>query len=112
MLPYTTNAIVSRAEVWNEGFTTEPYEAGWATAGVIFLKTITPAQEGGRAVLEISPDGLSWARDDVTVALPVSPDQPTFMRFSAVGCFFRIAVITASPTKGQKILATACLRAN
>lgn len=110
MLGYTTNAILSRAEVWDKNFCTEPYEAGWANGGILFLKTLDPAEPGGVACIEISPDGLSWAREPEEILLPVEPSSLTFKRFKFVGCYMRVVVLHGSPTQGQRILATACLK--
>lgn len=110
MLRYSTNAIISRAEEWSEGFISEPYEAGWCRRGIVFLKTIDEAEAGGLAALEISPDGQCWAKEGGEVALPSIPDQPTFLRFEFPGMFLRLVVISPSRTARQRILATAFLQ--
>jgi hypothetical protein len=60
---------VERGEPLRGTFATEPYEAGWATEALVFVRLLeAPAGARVRARVQISPDGMHWA--DEGTALP------------------------------------------
>ncbi|NQV79804.1 MAG: hypothetical protein HQ495_04575 [Alphaproteobacteria bacterium] len=84
----STTAVVARGERFRSGDATEPYEAGWAVEAVVFLLGMD-AGEVGRAVVQISPDGINWTDEGTAIAMP-SENQVTFGRVGHFGNWIRI----------------------
>ncbi|HBY97923.1 MAG TPA: hypothetical protein DEP84_28950 [Chloroflexi bacterium] len=54
--------MVERAQPLRGEFSTEPYEAGWASEALIFIK-VREAMGSGQTLeawVQISPDGIDW----------------------------------------------------
>lgn len=101
MLRESQTAIVARNERWSGNATTEPYEAGWASEAVLFVRALAKAKgKPGRARVEISPDGMRWTPEGTTFALPTRPDEVTFARVAHFGNWLRL---TASLPKGAEL---------
>jgi hypothetical protein len=93
MIRESQSAVVVRNELWQGTFTTEPYEAGWAQEAVIFVTALRDAAgAAGTAHVEISPDGMRWAREGTSFALPVRKDAVAFARLGHFGNWLRLAV--------------------
>jgi hypothetical protein len=61
MIRESQTAVIARNERWSGAAATEPYEAGWATEAVIFIRALADAPGlAGMAHVEISPDGMRW----------------------------------------------------
>ncbi len=77
---------------WRGRFASEPYEAGWATEAIVFIRTLDacalPAD--GSARVQISPDGLHWCDEGSIVRLP-APGQMSYCRLSHFGGWLRLA---------------------
>ena len=92
MLRESSTAVVARNETWTGVSATEPYEAGWATEAVIFVRALKPARGAmPQAFVEISPDGMRWVAEGTTFPLPSAPDAVTFARVAHFGNWLRIA---------------------
>lgn len=93
MIRESQSAVVVRNELWQGQIATEPYEAGWAREAVIFVTALKDADGGaGTAHVEISPDGMRWAREGTAFALPVAKDAVTFAKVAHFGNWLRLAV--------------------
>ena len=91
MLRESQIAVVARNERWAGTVSTEPYEAGWASEAVLFIRALKDAEGGaGRARVEISPDGMRWVAEGTMLQLPVKVDEVTFARVSHFGNWLRI----------------------
>ena len=59
MLPENITAILTRNEVWQGEAATEPYEAGWAREGILFVRALKrPTGPQPVARVQISADGM------------------------------------------------------
>ena len=84
-------AVLARNETWEGAFETEPYEVGWATEALFFLRVLKgDAPEGAYARVQISPDGIRWCDEGSRVPFPASPDAPTFVRVREFGGWLRL----------------------
>jgi len=101
-------AVVARNETWAGTSATEPYEAGWASEAVLFLRTLEDAEVPGAGAtvrVQISPDGMRWLDEGTTFALPLERDGTGCARVRHFGNWLRLA---AELPAGQrvKVLAT------
>lgn len=84
-------ATMARNETWSGRAATEPYEAGWASEAVIFLRALgEPVGGQGRAWVEISPDGMHWAPEGAEFPLPDAKDGIGHARVTNFGCWLRL----------------------
>ena len=73
MLRESQTAVVARNETWSGAVATEPYEAGWASEAVIFVRALEDAEGApGEARVEISPDGMRWVAEGTSLP-PADP---------------------------------------
>jgi hypothetical protein len=92
MIRESQTAVVARNERWSGRAATEPYEAGWATEAVLFVRALADATgEAGTARVEISPDGMRWVAEGTTFPLPTKADEVTFARIGHFGNWIRLA---------------------
>lgn len=112
MLDVCTNAVLSRGEIWQPGFTSEPYEAGWAKEGLVFLRLMDDVSDEADAFvfLQISPDGIAWVNEGATLMLPNNRNQITFLKIQHFGQFLRLATTADSDFVPRNILATLNLK--
>ena len=88
----STTAIVARNVRWTGKCATEPYEAGWASEALVFMRALeAPASMQGDAFIEISPDGMHWVREGSRIALPRRKDDVTCVRVAHFGNWLRVA---------------------
>jgi hypothetical protein len=90
MLPESQSAVVARNETWTGQAATEPYEAGWAREAIVFVRALKAAGVAGRAHVELSPDGMNWAAEGTTFALPDDTNKVTYARVAQFGNWLRI----------------------
>jgi hypothetical protein len=91
MLRENITAIVARNEDWSGDAATEPYEAGWAQEAVIFVRALAdPVGPVPHAAVEISPDGMHWAPEGSTMALPSRAGEVAFVRVRHFGGWLRL----------------------
>ncbi len=101
MLRESQTAVIARNERWAGTAATEPYEAGWASEAVLFVRALARAKgKPGRARVEISPDGMRWVAEGTTFPLPTKADGVTCARIRHFGNWLRI---TASLPKGAEL---------
>ncbi|HRY27059.1 MAG: hypothetical protein H6852_14815 [Geminicoccaceae bacterium] len=106
----STTAVVIRGEHVTDGFTSEPYEAGWAIEAVLFLRLLAPpVRPGGMIRLELSADGFNWATDGEPVALPKAEGEVVFRRIGHFGNWLRLRLEMAEGSTVQ-LLATLHLK--
>ena len=92
MLRESASAVVARNVVWRGRAATEPYEAGWASEAVIFVRALKPPTGPlPEARVEISPDGMRWVAEGTCFPLPAVQDEVTFARVRHFGNWLRIA---------------------
>jgi len=84
------SAVVERNVVFEEIFHSEPYEVGWATELIIFVRSLDGAGDGAVEV-EISPDGIRWCKEGTTFELPTATDAVTFGKVSHFGNWVRLS---------------------
>jgi hypothetical protein len=92
MMRRSHTALVERNVEWSGAFATEPYEAGWASEALFFVRTLKPAalSRSASATVQVSPDGMAWC-DEGTV-LPLRGDSgQTFCRVGHFGGWLRLA---------------------
>jgi hypothetical protein len=88
----SNSAVVARNVVWSGLTHSEPYEAGWADEAIIFVRALKPAGGvAGTAHVEISADGMHWARAGISFALPTAEDEVSFCRVGHFGNWLRLA---------------------
>ena len=92
MIRESQTAVVARNERWSGHAATEPYEAGWASEAVLFVRALADAAGSpGTARVEISPDGMRWVPEGTVLPLPARKDEVTFARVAHFGNWLRIA---------------------
>ena len=104
MLRSSHTAVVERNIWWEGEWSTEPYEAAWATRAVAFVRVLERRNIAVDATLrvQISPDGIHWC--DEGNVLNVSADQDiSFARVSQFGGWLRLTGVLA-PEQGLKVV--------
>ncbi len=92
MLRESQAAVVARNEEWFGSVATEPYEAGWASEAIVFVRALKDAVGmPGRARIELSPDGMHWVAEGTEFDLPMRTDEVTFARVSHFGTWLRLS---------------------
>jgi len=85
------SAVIARNERWEGTAATEPYEAGWASEAIVFVRALSLTGGGpATARVQISPDGMHWADEGTYFELPHAPDGVTFARLRDFGNWIRI----------------------
>jgi hypothetical protein len=71
MIRQNYTAVVERNTTFAGEFATEPYECGWASEAIFFVRKLeTSGDVAGVPVrVQISPDGMHWCDEGTTVAL-------------------------------------------
>lgn len=108
-LNHCATVILSRGELWQPGFATEPYEAGWAQEAVIFLNALDRCDAGGEVAVQISPDGILWVDEGSRLVLPHIPGELTFVKLTHFGQFLRL-IAQGEGYPARRIMATVCLK--
>ena len=86
---YTAHLEIKRD--FTEDFQTHPYEAGWASEAIFFIRVESVAGEGAslEAAVQISPDGLNWV-DEGTRFEPIGAEGLHFVRVKHFGGWLRL----------------------
>jgi hypothetical protein len=88
----SVTSVVERNQRWQGAFATEPWEAAWATEGVLFIRALSgSAPDGSTARVQISPDGMHWCDEGTEIPLPTGADQVTFCKLENFGGWLRVA---------------------
>jgi hypothetical protein len=92
MLRHSVTAVVARNEPWSGAVATEPYETGWATEAVIFVRALSAKKVPGSARLkvQISPDGMRWVDEGTRFPMPAKAEAVTFAKVREFGNWLRI----------------------
>ena len=98
MLKRSYNGIVERNVEWEGAFATEPYECGWASEAIFFVRSLEGNGEGTKAKVEITPDGMHWCDEGTTFNLPAE-GETTFCKVSHFGNWLKISGVAASKIK-------------
>ena len=91
MIRQSYTAIVERNVTFEGAFATEPYECGWATEALFFIRTIASNGRvaGTRLGVQISPDGMHWCDEGSYATL--FGQEVVFCRVSHFGNWLRLA---------------------
>ena len=85
-------ATIERNVVWRGDFATEPYECGWASEAIFFVRALdATAGCEGLARAQISADGMRWVDEGAAMRLPTRADEVAFCRVSHFGGWLRLA---------------------
>jgi len=76
----------------SNSFATEPYECGWASEAMFFIRVQELAGEGAAltAAVQVSADGIHWV-DEGTVFPPLTAPGDAFVRVQHFGGWLRLA---------------------
>ena len=90
MIRQSYSAVVERNVLWQGTFSTEPYECGWATEAIFFVRKLEyqGTAVGTRLHVQISPDGMRWC-DEGTV-LRLTDSEVDFCKVSHFGNWLRL----------------------
>ncbi len=90
---HSHTAVLARNERWEGEVATEPYEAGWASEAIFFLRVLEPADLPADLTfsVQISPDGMRWCDHGTVVSLGGDPDAPSFALVQNFGGWLRLA---------------------
>ncbi len=109
MLRENQTAVIARNEWWGDGALAEPYEAGWASEAVLFLRALDGEGSGGRALVQISPDGMHWVDEGTTFEVPPR-GETRFARVAHFGQWLRVR-LQLEAGRRVKVLLTYNLKA-
>jgi hypothetical protein len=89
----STTAVIVRGENWEGSFASEPFEAGWATEAVLFLRLLKQNGDpaGAEMFVDISPDGMSWVREGARISIPQEIGEIGFVKVSHFGNWLRVS---------------------
>lgn len=94
MLRESHTAIVARNERWQGEAATEPFEAGWASEAIFFLRALAAegSMGGGRAFVQISSDGIRWIDEGTSAPVPGAAEGIAVLRVAHFGSWLRLRV--------------------
>ncbi|MFP3895869.1 MAG: hypothetical protein ACLFV5_03380 [Anaerolineales bacterium] len=71
MIRQSYTAVVERNVLWEGDFVTEPYECGWATEAILFVRQLESQGTlmGTHLHVQISPDGMHWCDEGTVMRL-------------------------------------------
>ena len=105
MLKRSYTAIVERGLPLKGEFATEPYEAGWATEALWFVRRLDSASQPLKDVrVQISPDGIHWI-DEGTKLGAFNAAGLAFARTTHFGNWLRLAGRVAGPGEVSVLVA-------
>lgn len=102
--------VLERNVCWQHGFATEPYEAGWASEAIFFVRTLDAEKlpVGVYARVQISPDGIHWCEEGTELLISSKPGV-TFCRVQHFGGWLRL-VGQIPPEAGVTVIAYLVLK--
>lgn len=91
MVRQSYTAVVERDRTFCGKFATEPYECGWASEAIFFVRSLSVGQQlaGLEMNVQISADGIHWC--DEGAALKLTGSEVDFVRVSHFGNWLRLA---------------------
>ncbi len=92
MLRENITAVIARNEAWSGSSATEPYEAGWASEAVLFVRALAVDGAPGRipAKVQMSADGMRWIDEGTVFDLPTDTAVDQCARIGRFGNWLRI----------------------
>jgi hypothetical protein len=83
--------VLERMKEYGESFDTEPYEAGWASEAMFFVRIHEMAGTNVRmeSSVQVSVDGIEWI-DEGTSFPPIAAPGSWFVRVSRFGGWLRL----------------------
>lgn len=97
-------AVIEQANSYTSDFTTEPYEAAWASEARWFVNLLEVGDRVSiRATPEISPDGLIWCEEGTTALLFTEPGLKS-LGLTNFGGWLRLRVTFVGDEPGGKFL--------
>ncbi len=117
MLRENHTAVIARNEAWSGTAATEPYEAGWASEAVVFVRALAIERRPDApadvlpptARVQMSADGMRWIDEGTTFPMPQSTDLDTCARVTRFGNWLRVVTdLPAGVT--MKVLVTLHLK--
>ena len=109
MIRQSYTAIIELNREFKRAFTTEPYECGWASEAMFFVRKLEAEGDVSGTILrvQISPDGIRWC-DEGTV-LTLTDQEVDFCKVSHFGNWLRLAG-KLSEGAGIKVIVSLCLK--
>ena len=99
MLRRSHTAVLEKNEVFTENFDTEPYETGWASEAIWFVRILDAAPGATlKAHAQISPDGLSWC-DKGNPPLEIEGPGLAALALRDFGAWLRLRVAVTGEVK-------------
>jgi hypothetical protein len=91
MVRQSYTAVVERDRTVEEHLNTEPYECGWASEAIFFVRKleVQGPLENATLRVEISPDGMRWC--DEGTRLHLSDAEVDFCKVRHFGNWLRLA---------------------
>ncbi len=91
MIRQNYTAVVERNSTFSDEFASEPYECGWASEAIFFIRKLeaSGAVAGATVRVQISPDGMRWCDEGTT--LRVTDAEVDFVRVKHFGNWLRLA---------------------
>jgi Domain of unknown function (DUF6385) len=104
----SATTLVERRTVITSAYGTHPYEAGWASEALFFVRTEGPHPEL-TVQPQVSPDGVDWLDQGGVVTLPADRTliQIGMVRF---GTWIRLLLTGASPDAPATLLVHLALK--
>ena len=106
MVKRSYNAVVERNVEWQGAFASEPYEAGWASEAIFFIRALQGSGNGAVAKVQITPDGTHWCDEGTTIVLP-EEGETSYCKVAHFGNWLRIV---GEATTSIKVLVTLSLK--
>ena len=105
MLRQSYTAVVERNVEFKGQFASEPYEGGWASEAIFFVRKLEVAGDvtGVQVRAQISPDGIRWCDERATFTL--TENEVDFCKISHFGNWLRIAGELPADTSLKVIVA-------
>src|SRR3546814_1767176 len=80
------SAVLEQGNTFRADFSTEPFEAGWASEARWFIRILDASDGAGiEAMPQVSPDGLLWCDDEDRpdpVKLSANAAEPVLVSFT------------------------------
>ncbi len=97
----TNTSVLARRVRISDGYSTLPYEAGWATEGVFFVQA--EGEHPDLAItVEVSPDGVNWRpRTGTTLT---AADSLVDLPVAQFGNWLRLVITGATPETPARVL--------
>jgi Domain of unknown function (DUF6385) len=105
MIRQNYTAVVERNTTFEGEFASEPYECGWASEAIFYIRKLETSGQVLTAPVrvQISPDGIRWCDEGTTLVL--SAAEVDFVRVKHFGNWLRIAGKLPAGTSLRAIVA-------